>query len=99
MTDDLPDLGPCCGCERTDGVKNVVMLHQRGVMPGRGWGCFVCGLPADGAVAVLCDACLGRAPKFACRGYPAEDGRVPVSDLPPGDFDHDARFHEGEMLQ
>jgi hypothetical protein len=93
MDDNAPDLGPCCCCERTDGVRNVITLHRRGVMLGRGWGCVVCGLACDGAIAVLCDDCLGKPLRFACRGYPGKDGRVPISELPAGDFDHDPRKH------
>ena len=55
---DPRSLGPCCQCECTDGVRNIFLLNRRGAIPGRGWGCVVCGLPPDGAVAVLCDACV-----------------------------------------
>jgi hypothetical protein len=73
----------------------MLMLAKRAPIPGRGWSCLVCGLPADGAVSVLCDACLdpevskGGAPlKYACRGYPAHDGRVPIEALSEP-FEHD----------
>jgi hypothetical protein len=96
--DDIPELGSCCICEREDGVRNILMLNKRGPIPGHGWGCFVCGLPADGASAVLCDSCFeavqgGTAQiKWACRGYPAEDGRILIDALTEP-FDHDAHFH------
>jgi hypothetical protein len=52
----LPMLGPCCACERVGPrVRNWIMLHKRAVIAGHGWGCFVCGLPPDGASYVLCD--------------------------------------------
>jgi hypothetical protein len=55
----VPDLGPCCGCEVTTlGACNIVMLDKKAPVAGAGWGCLVCELPHDGAVAVLCDACL-----------------------------------------
>ena len=53
-----PSLGPCCMCAG-DGV-NIIMLDRRAVIPGHGWGCFICGLPRDGAVAVLCNGCADR---------------------------------------
>jgi hypothetical protein len=77
-------------------VINVMMLHRRGPVPGKGWGCVACGLPADGAVAVLCDACTERYQKdetvelrFVCWGYATSGLRVPIDQLPPGEFDHD----------
>jgi hypothetical protein len=105
MTDDNDDdtkLGPCCMCEATEGVRNILMLSRRGVVKGHGWGCVECDLPTDGAIVVLCDACLAiyqadeSALRFACRGYPASEGRVPIADLPPGVFDHDESKHKEE---
>lgn len=94
-----PGLGPCCVCERVGpSVRNVLMLSKRSPIPGRGWGCFACGLPEDGASAVLCDACMPTDGepmpelRFACRGYPDTDGRVPYAEL-EGEFHHDRRFH------
>lgn len=93
----LPDFGPCCNCGRTDGVRNIIMLSRRGPTPGRGWGCVVCGLPLNGAIAVVCDDCVGVEPKFVCLGYPVTLGRFPVADLPPERFDHDMTKHpEGD---
>jgi hypothetical protein len=98
--DDIPKLGPCCICEATDGVRNVLMLPLRGTVKGHGWGCLVCDLPMDGAIAVLCDGCLAiyqsneSALRFACRGYPASDGRVPIAELPQEPFDHDESRHK-----
>jgi len=86
---EAPDLGPCCVCLRTGSeVRNLLMLERKAPMPGRGWGCFTCGLPFDGAVAVVCDGCLHAPLRFACRGYPAEDGRVPIESL-TGSHQHD----------
>jgi hypothetical protein len=96
---DTPTLGPCCMCETTEGVRNILMLPLRGIVKGHGWGCFECGLPCDGAVAVLCDGCFAiyqtdaSALRFACRGYPASDGRVLISVLPQRPFDHDNSKH------
>ena len=90
-------LGPCCMCEGTVDVRNIISLHRKSPTPGRGWGCVQCGLPPDGAIAVLCDRCLaltenGEPLNFACKGYPATDGRVPIMSL-HGEHDHDFSRH------
>jgi hypothetical protein len=96
---DGPDLGPCCICEGSENVHNIIMLHRRGVVPGHGWGCVTCGLPSDGASAVLCETCLPQWQadesllKIACRGYPKSDGRIPIAELPAEIFDHDHSRH------
>ena len=90
-----PDLGACCVCEASGpSVRNVLMLGQRSPTPGKGWGCLECGAPSDGAIAVVCDACLdgGRDLRFACVGWPGVDGRVPISAL-SGAHDHDEARH------
>lgn len=98
---DPVDLGSCCGgCGQPAG-KNVVQLSVRNLVPGHGWGCFVCDLPPDGATAVLCNDCTQRMEagedviRFACRGYPASDGRVPIGELTEP-FDHDLERHMAE---
>jgi hypothetical protein len=100
--------GPCCICEGTVGVRNVLMLSQNSPTPGRGWGCVVCDLPSDGAIAVVCDACVGNAEahgltvssllRFACGGYPGWDGRVPIGQL-AGTHDHDRTKHPAEDFE
>lgn len=53
-----PNLGMCCGCGTTEGVRNVVELPFRSATPdGATWGCVVCGAKG-GAVAVACDECV-----------------------------------------
>jgi hypothetical protein len=97
---DNPDLGPCCICEiEGPQVRNIIMLNQLSPIPGKGWGCFACGLPRNGAVAVVCDDCLDgfgdlvvSELRFACRGYPGKDGRVPIEEL-TGEFDHNVLKH------
>lgn len=84
--DDIPSLGPCCICGGGENVHTVIMLAVKGQVPGHGWGCFMCDLPSDGASAVLCVLCTdkwqeGEPLRFACRGYPAQDGRVPIGEL------------------
>ncbi len=98
------DLGPCCICETAANVRSIMMLDRRAPMAGHGWGCFVCNLPTDGAYAVVCDGCLpdylaGKIPlRFACRGYPAEEGRIPFGELSPEPFGHDMAKHEDDGL-
>jgi hypothetical protein len=99
MSDDAIDLGGCCACRNAGPtVRNIVMLPFRAPVSGKGWGCVVCHLPSDGAVAVLCDACLesGAPIRDVCAGYPAENMRMARESLKEA-FDHDMRFHEGEQ--
>jgi len=94
--DDARGLGTCCICEGERRVTTIVMLSFKNEVPGHGWGCVVCALPSDGASAVLCDRCAdeyiaGRAKLLsACRGYPAEDGRVSIDALTI-EHEHDPR--------
>jgi hypothetical protein len=85
---DTPSLGPCCNCGTTENVRNIVMLARRAPTPGSGWGCVVCGLPSDGAVAVMCDDCLEQEPRAVCDGYPVAGKRVPIEQLAAEAFDH-----------
>lgn len=94
------NLGPCCGCQRTDGVRNILMLDKKAPVSGKGWGCFQCHAPAQGAYAVVCDECLEKLNgakdedvlQFACGGTPTESNRVPIGDLTEP-FGHDLFFH------
>jgi len=94
--EDDVDLGPCCVCEKAGpDVRNVVMLDRKGPVPGRGWGCLVCDLPLDGAVAVLCDDCLANRAgeiRFVCNGCP-KDGRLPIEELAFEPFEHRMACH------
>lgn len=77
-------IGPCCACRRTDvELRNLVMLHVRAPVLGTGWGCVVCGLPSDGALAIVCDACLeeDRPIVDAIEGYATKGQRVPRDTL------------------
>ena len=75
-----PDLGECCVCRQAGHtVRNIVMLGFKAPVPGTGWGCAVCGLPANGALAVVCDRCAGRFDRVTlydvCYDYPATKKR------------------------
>lgn len=93
------ELGTCCVCGSTKRVRTILMLNLRSPIPGHGWGCAVCGVPADGAGAVLCDACckahrgdITKAIRFVCAGYPATEGRVPIIECTEY-FGHDLSKH------
>lgn len=102
--DQNPDLkfGPCCGCGRDDvPATKIVLLPFKNQVPGHGWGCDICDLPPDGACAVLCGECAEGCQRgtvglrFACRGYPAYDGRMAIGELTvphrhDPNVDHDA---------
>lgn len=97
--DDAIDLGPCCACgERRADVVNVIILPIRAPIAGKGWGCFGCGLPSDGAIAVLCTPCLERGAEImhVCVGYASSGVRVPRAACTEP-FDHDLSKHEGEL--
>lgn len=105
MSDDddaLPDLGPCCICETRTDVRNLVMLDRPAPVPGTGWGCVVCGLPFDGAIAVVCDGCMdlvetGATPIFICVGYPRDAARALYTDLSDETFAHDDERHKADI--
>ena len=99
------NLGTCCVCGTKKNVNTVIQLHFKAPIPGRGWGCLVCNLPADGAVAVVCGKCASKLEgyktdpiqglRWACKGYPAEDGRVPIVEvLSTAPHDHDMTKHQ-----
>jgi hypothetical protein len=77
---EIMQLGPCCACGTTGPtVRNILMLDEVAPEPGTGWGCFQCGLPDDGCLAVLCDACLEADAPITqmVMGYPGEGRRQP----------------------
>jgi len=94
----MPELGPCCGCGTTEGVRNMCMVSRRAPVPGTGWGCVVCDLPGDGAIAVFCDACVEKPVTHVCVGYPKDGKRRPIEELAPGVFDHDAAKHAADDM-
>lgn len=106
--DTMPDFGPCCICEGDDRVETIIMLTKRAPVPGHGWGCVLCRLSSDGAYAIICAACFpafwqksrsgltnGAAGlRFACHGYLASHGRIPIAELTEP-FDHDPSVDHG----
>lgn len=91
------DYGPCCACGKHDmPVRIVLRLNYRAPIPGTGWGCQVCGLPNDGALAVVCEECLeqDREPRFAAKGDEFSKDRAPISELESVVFEHNQEAHE-----
>jgi hypothetical protein len=95
MDNDSVDLGTCCECggEPTpdNPVRTLMLLDFK--MPedvGNGWGCFQCGLPMEGATAVICDACaesIGAAgkiePRYIMVGTETKCGRLAIDQIQP----------------
>jgi len=75
-------------------MRSIGMVPFKGPSPGKGWGCFQCGLPSDGAVVVVCDDCveLEGDPVLACADYPKSPDRVEMSSLTIP-FEHDLTKH------
>jgi hypothetical protein len=76
--------GPCCVCRTwSPKMRSIGMLPFKSPTPGKGWGCFQCGLPSDGAIIVICDDCyeLEGKPVLACAEYPKSSARVDVESL------------------
>lgn len=95
MSETSAGFGSCCACGRAvASVRNVVPLPKLAPVAGTGWGCEVCGLPLNGAVAVVCDNCLACQVevKWAVYGPLWEKGRVLVGML-TGAFNHRMEFH------
>lgn len=98
------DVGTCCICgEENSKVRNFVTIERLAPIPGTGWGCIVCDLPSDGAVAVICDDCLPERGshlklKQVILGYPAEKKRIDFDQLLPGRFSHVEELHERDEL-
>jgi hypothetical protein len=88
------DFGVCCSC-RDRRATGFVMLRLRAPVPRTGWGCLVCHLPQNGAVAALCDQC-GADPKAeirdVCFGAAITKRRAPIETCTKA-FDHNIKLH------
>jgi len=102
MHDDAHTLGTCCLCGGPDATV-ILFLTARSPIPDHGWACATCGLSPNGTIAVLCAPCTRPyeqpdAPnielhlKWACRGYPGTEGRIPFEDL-RGEHQHVRHRH------
>jgi hypothetical protein len=87
-------LGPCCHCMRDEQSANLLLLNYDAPIPGTGWGCAQCGLPDDGALAVMCDECMEaeREVRYVCVGRPGAGARTPVESLTAA-FHHRLEHH------
>lgn len=102
MSSDDADLPRrCCACgEIKTPCRTLVTIARKSPTPGKGWGCVVCKLPFDGALAVICDPCAGELGKddptielrWALAGGVDNDERIPLDKL-DGTHGHDARYH------
>lgn len=98
MIDDRPNLGSCCECGNNP-ASVMLMLHRHAPIAGTGWGCVQCGLPHNGAIAVLCNDCLsavkeaGRDPHLVCVGFASANERTLFANLSPNVFDHNESKH------
>lgn len=92
------DLGACCACRKKGPtVRNIVMLPKRAPVAGTGWGCVTCRVPADGAIAVVCDACMeaDRPILDVCFGYAPRNERVAMETV-TDPFEHNPAMHADE---
>lgn len=99
---DAIDLGPCCACgQESPEVRNLIALHRPAPVPGTGWGCVVCGLPMNGALVAVCDACLESKALYqhAIYGSVREKGRILFSELDDGIFEHNYNAHRKDNLR
>lgn len=98
------DLGTCCACGCEPSAKNpvrtLVMLDYK--MPpgsGPGWGCFQCGLPTEGACAVVCDDCAEKMrfhkaePRLIMTGVDDKRGRLAIDSFEKVPHLHDISKH------
>lgn len=87
----------CCICLKKTTDKNLVLVSRKAPIPGTGWGCHTCGLPADGAVSILCDECFSKFAnkkvpvKYVYRGFLDAGELVELKTL--DNFNHDEIKH------
>lgn len=106
MSEEL-DLGTCCACGREptgeNPVRTIVVLDYK--MPqgfGSGWGCFQCGLAAEGASAMICDDCAALIAsdkaevRWIATGVTNKRGRLAVDAFPHLPHVHDMTRHPEE---
>ena len=98
MLDD--NYGMCCVCEAPNADPNFFQMDYK--VPETvetKWGCLKCGLPIEGAIAVVCDGCLRKHGPDAIDDHikflmDGRDRRIPVP--PPEEripHDHDYTKH------
>lgn len=88
------NLGCCCCCGEAEAVG--IMLLSKRTPYGWGWGCFQCGQPEEGAIAVVCEDCgEAEAPlQWFVKGEPLLGDRAPYAELESApDFEHNLALH------
>lgn len=86
---------PCCACQLERLCRWVQPLPVLHPVSGLGWGCAVCDIANDGAIAVLCDACAGQRNldiHDVCAGSATDPARAPYRDCVRC-FEHDHANH------
>ncbi len=92
----------CCACAQVKTSRNIIMLNQKALTAGKGWGCVVCGLAQDGAIAVICDDCavVGEPViQFVVDGYLDDGKQIPIEELPWIPHEHNMALHQDEEAQ
>lgn len=99
----IDEVGPCCVCGHDDGtVRNIVFMPFEAPAGFRGWGCSVCDLPARGALAVVCDDCVGDQGKvrLICGGERITEGaRLKLKGFVKTPFRHRKAAHQMYSLE
>ena len=86
----------CCACQQKTRSRNIVMLDEKALTPGKGWGCVQCGLSQDGAIAAICDACAEKGDpeiRFVFDGYISDGKMIPIGELPHIPHVHNLELH------
>lgn len=95
--DTFDEYGTCCVCESEMQTCGIIQLGYK-IKSESGWGCLQCGLAMEGAIAIVCGACIDKYEgnvedqiKYLMNG---KKGRLPV---PPAEeripHEHDLSFH------
>jgi hypothetical protein len=94
--------GPCCICEGTRNVRNIVAIAKQSPH-GQGWGCVVCNLAPIGASAIVCDKCIENFSAGQLRFYCVPDGddyvsgRAPTTELEQQpEHKHNMELHQDD---
>lgn len=83
----LPDAGTCCACEcestPNNPVRNFLLTNCKTPLTGTGWADLEAGLPADGAIAIVCDRCFKTnvRPSHYIYGFVRDKQRRPIAEL------------------
>lgn len=89
--------GACCACQSEGPHRNLVTVKITAPEAGTGWGCIICGLEPNGAIAVLCDDCVEAQAvsiTHVSLGRVNTGNRISIQDYRHEDFDHDMAVHE-----